>query len=244
MTLGIIGFGAFSELIVKHLKPFCTIYIYSRRDVSKKARAMGVKIGTLEQVAACDIIIIGVVVQHFEEITKKIKKFIKPSALVIDVCSVKIKPAKLMQKHLPKAVDILATHPLFGPQSGKNGVKGLKIVVCPIRIKDKNLKKIKSFLKNKLELTILERTPKEHDKQMAYVQGLTHFIGKAISELAIPQSDQATIAYDQLIRIKDLLEEDSNDLFLTIENENPYAASIRNKFVKKLNEIEEKITKK
>jgi len=244
MTLGIIGFGAFSELIIKHLKPFFTIYIYSRRDVSKKARAMGVKVGTLEKVASCDIVIIGVVVQYFEDTLKKIKKFIKPDALVIDVCSVKIKPAKLMQKYLPKTTNIVATHPLFGPQSGKDGIKGLKIVVCPIRIKANNFKKIKGFLKNKLGLVVLERTPKEHDKQMAYVLALTHFIGKAIIELDIPETQQQTVTYNHLLKIKELLVDDSDDLFLTIQKENPYAKNIRDKFIKKLNEIKLKLESK
>ena len=237
MRLGIIGFGAFSEMLAQYLKPFCTIYIYSRRDVTKIARRLGVKVGTLEQVASCDIVIIGTVVQYFEDTLKKVKDLINPNALVMDVCSTKIKPAKLMQKYLPKTVEIIATHPLFGPQSGKEGISGLKIVVCPVRAKAKTILSLKKFLKNKLKLVVLEKTPKEHDKEMAYVQALTHFIGKAINKLDIPDSDQKTAAYTHLLKIKQLLGEDSRELFLTIENENPYAKKVRDKFVKKLGEI-------
>ena len=243
-TLGIIGFGVFGEMMAKHLKPYFTIYAYSRRDITKQAKALKIKSASLEQAASCDIVIVGVVVQYFEETLKQIKDFIKPNALVLDVCSTKIKPAKLMQKYLPKTAEIIATHPLFGPQSGKNGIKGLKIVFCPVRAKIKTTKVVKSFLKNKLKLAVLERTIKEHDKQMAYVQGLTHFIGKAITEIKIPVSDQATVAYNHLLKIKELLGDDSFDLFLTIENENSYARGVRNQFVKKLNEIEERIVKK
>lgn len=243
MTLGIIGFGAFSELMVRHLKPYFTIYVYSRRDIKKKARNLGVKVGNLEQVAGCDIVIVGVVVQYFEQTLRKISKFIKPNALVIDVCSVKIKPAKLMQKYLPKSAQILATHPLFGPQSGANGIKGLRVVVCPIRINAQNLAKIKYLLKNKLKLTVLQKTPQEHDKQMATVQALTHFIGRAINDLKIAESDQSTVAYNHLLKVKELLGQDSDELFLTIERENPYAKTVREKFVKKLSELEKKLVK-
>lgn len=240
-TLGIVGFGAFSQFLAPHLKPYFKILASSRRDISKIAQKLGVEARPIEEAAACDVVIVGAVVQYFEDSIKKIKNFVKPGALILDVSSVKIKPAMIMRKHLPKNVEIVATHPLFGPQSGKDGIKGLKIVLCPIRTQ--KTQKIKRFLSQKLELEVLERTPEEHDRQMAYVQGLTHFIGRAINKLKIPESDQATEAYKHLFQIKELLVHDSVDLFMTIEKENPYARQVRHKFARILAKLEDEIQK-
>ncbi len=237
--IGLIGFGNFGKFLCKHLKDYFDITVFDVTNISKSASELNVKVGQLNEVASKEVVIIAVPVAYFESTIKGIKDFVKPNALIIDVSSVKIKPIEIMKSFLPKNVNILGTHPLFGPQSGKNGIKGLKIVLCPVRLK--NIDVIKEFLVSKLGLEVLIRTPKEHDKEMAYVQGLTHFIGKAINGMDIKDFDQKTVAYQHLIEIKELLKTGSAELFLTIENENPFALKVRKEFVKKLNEIEKQI---
>jgi len=240
--IGLIGFGNFGKFLCKHLKEHFDITVSDVIDISKSTKELSVKAGSLEEVASKEIVIIAVPVQYFESTIEGIKGFVKPSALILDVSSVKIKPIKIMKKLLPKNVNILGTHPLFGPQSGKDGIKGLKIVLCPVRLK--NIDKIKEFLISKFGLEVLIRTPEEHDKEMAYVQGLTHFIGKAINGMDVKEYTQKTVAYGHLFEIKELLKTGSMELFLTIENENPFALKVRKEFVKKLKEIENQIKKK
>jgi prephenate dehydrogenase len=83
-------------------------------------------------------------------------------------------------------------------------------------------------------LNVLERTPVTHDKQMAYVQALTHFIGRSINQMDIPDVEQKTPAYQYLLDIKRNLGQDSMDLFLTIEIENPFAKEVREHFLQEL----------
>jgi len=237
--IGLIGFGNFGKFLCTHLKDHFDITVSDVIDISNSASELGVKAASLEVVASKEIVIIAVPVQYFESTVESIKNLVKPNALVMDVSSVKIKPIKLMKKLLPKNVNILGTHPLFGPQSGKNGIKGLKVVLCPVRLK--NIEKIKSFLVTDLGLEVLIRTPKDHDNEMAYVQGLTHFIGKAVSKMDIKDFDQSTVAYHHLFELKELLKTGSMDLFLTIENENSFAKKVRKEFVKELKEIEKQI---
>ena len=137
-----------------------------------------------------------------------------------------------MLKHLPKNVEIIGTHPLFGPQSGKNGIAGLNLVICPVRTKRNG--NLSRFFSRELKLNVLERTPLDHDKQMAYVQALTHFIGRAVNQMDIPDVEQKTPAYQYLLEIKRNLGQDSMDLFLTIENENPFAKDVRDRFIEEL----------
>lgn len=192
---------------------------------------------TLDEVTDVETLILCVPVQFLEETLIKIKDKLKKDTLVLDVSSVKIKPIELMLKHLPADVNILGTHPLFGPQSGSQGIAGLNMVLCPVRINRLRLRYIKQFLKDELELNLLDRTADVHDKQMAYVQALTHFIGRAVNEMDIPDIEQKTPAYQYLLDIKRNLGKDSLDLFLTIERENPYSEEVLGGFMAELNKL-------
>lgn len=238
-TLGIIGFGGFGQFMVKHLQPYISVTVHDLTDLSHVAAEHNVEWGSLQDTASKDIVILAVPVQFLEPLLIDIKSFLKTDALVVDVSSVKVKPIALMLKHLPPSVDILGTHPLFGPQSGKHGVKGLNVVICPVR--SKKTRAVIHFLSHVIQLTVLERTPETHDKQMAYVQALTHFIGRSINEMDIPDVEQKTPAYQYLLDIKRNLGGDSMDLFLTIELENPYAKRVREEFMGALKSLNDRL---
>lgn len=234
-TLGIIGFGNFGQFMVKHLKPFFDISVYDNRNIVTIAKKLKVKSASLSQVASKDIVILCVPVQYLEKVLKQIRNNVKPGSLIIDVASVKMKPVQLMKKHLPSSVEIIGTHPLFGPYSGRKNIKNLKIVICPVRTK--KLSNFKKFLTQKLQLKVLQKTPQEHDQNMAYVQALSFFIGKSLSELKIPTSKLNTATYEHLIYLKNIVESDSPDLFTTIQKENPYAKKVRQQFIKALRKV-------
>jgi len=238
--ISFIGLGNFRQFIVKHLTPYANVYAHDTRDFSKQAKQLGVTwLPTMEEALDKQIIVLCVPVQHMEELLQKIGSQIKEGALVLDVASVKVKPVALMKKYLPENVHIAAIHPLFGPQSGKDGIEGLNIVACEVRY-DK-FDRLVSFLSDKLKLNTLVRTPDVHDMQMAYVQALTHFIGRAVNEMDVPDVEQKTPAYQYLLDIKRNLGQDSWDLFLTIENENPYAAKVRQDFLNELAMLNKKL---
>jgi prephenate dehydrogenase len=237
--LGFIGFGSFGQFIIPYLKPYFNITVFDKVDHSDIAEKAGIKWGTLKEVASKEFVALAIPVQFFEDLLIAIKGDIKPKSLVFDLSSVKVKPIELMLKHLPESIDIIGTHPLFGPQSGKNGIAGLNIVICPARTKkNRNLSR---FFAQELKLNVLERTAMSHDKQMAYVQALTHFIGRAINQMDIPDVEQKTPAYQYLLDIKKNLGQDSMDLFLTIEIENPYAKEVRDQFIEELKKLNEKL---
>lgn len=52
--------------------------------------------------------------------------------ITLDVGSVKMEPAQAMLEGLPDHVEIVG-HSLFGPQSARGGISGLKIAICPVR---------------------------------------------------------------------------------------------------------------
>jgi prephenate dehydrogenase len=237
--LGFIGFGNFGRFIIPHLKPFFDLTVYDSQDFSKEAKEAGVKWGTLAETASKDFVALAVPVQFLEDLLLQIKGLVKPKALVFDLSSVKIKPVELMLKHLPENVEIIGTHPLFGPQSGKNGIAGLNLVICPVRTRRNG--NLSRFFSKELKLNVLERTPLHHDQQMAYVQALTHFIGRAVNQMDIPDVEQKTPAYQYLLDIKRNLGQDSMDLFLTIEKENPFAKEVRDGFIEELTKLNKRL---
>lgn len=239
--IGIVGFGSFGQFIFKQLHEYFDICIHDPHLSKYTLEDFDIVNTPYQGFKNIPIVILAVPVQHLSKVIDYLSPHLKEDALVIDVSSVKVKPVDLMLAKLPKTVQILGTHPLFGPQSGANGIKGFNIVLCQVRISDKNFKRIIHFLEDEVGLNLLIRTPELHDKQMAYVQALTHFIGRAINEIDIPDIEQKTPAYQYLLDIKRNLGKDSMDLFLTIERENPYSADVVDEFMTELKRLKKLI---
>ncbi|MDX1921666.1 MAG: prephenate dehydrogenase/arogenate dehydrogenase family protein [Alphaproteobacteria bacterium] len=246
-TLGIIGIGAFGEFILPHLSAHFKTKIYDKlrkpTDLEKIAKKHNAKSVTrLKDLCDSDVILIATPVSTFEPIIKEIKPHLRKGQLVVDVGSVKELPAKILKKNLPAGVDIIGLHPLFGPQSGKNGIKGLNITVCNVRGK-RNAKLI-NFFKKKLGLNVIETTPTEHDKELAYVQGLTHLIGKVFVSLNLAPFKQTTKTYELLKQMVEMVRYDSDELFRTIERDNLYTAHAKRAFFDAVKKLEKKLAKK
>lgn len=238
-TLGLLGYGAFSAFMAPHLTPHFRLKAWNRSGFQRWTLPDEVSPVSLAEAAGCDLVVIGVTVQAFDTLLPLIAPHIKSGAMVLDVASVKEKPVSLMLRHLPVDCELIATHPLFGPQSGRNGIAGLTCVLSPVRTT--RLACVKNFLADTLGLIVLEKTPQEHDREMAWVQGLTHFIVRAMNELKPPASALATPAYRHLLAVQELLGRDSEELFMTIEAENPSAEGVRRDFMAALRKVEERI---
>lgn len=241
-SLGIIGVGAFGRFMTQHLaSSFDVVVCDPYVDTTELVRAVSVKTGDLSQIAACNIIVIAVPVQKFESVLRELAPRLQSGSLVLDVASVKIKPSDLMQEILPSHVDIVGTHPLFGPQSGKNGIEGLNIVVTNIR--GKRSACVVDFLEKKLKLKVHQATPEEHDKELAYVQGLTHLLAKVVVAMDLPKFRFTTKTYDYMDQMVEMIRYDSEDLFRAIERENPFSSEAKKAFFSAARNLEDKLMK-
>lgn len=234
-NIGLIGYGNFGKLIYKHLKSHFDFYIYDSH-IDGEYDCMS----DIDNVIKQDILIIAIPYLGFRDFIQTYGANIPDTTLVIDVLSIKVKAIELMKKYLSPKVEIFATHPLFGPESTKDGIKGKKIAVFPIRTTKE--KSIIEFLQHTLKLNIINTTAKEHDKQMAYIQALSHFVSKALVKFDLPvYEDQQTKTYEYLQAAKDIVKNDSDELFYTIQNENPFAHEVREEFLKVLEDIHKAI---
>ena len=238
--IGLIGFGNFGRFMTPYLQPYFALTVYDASDITAAAAQLGVSNSTLEETASRRIVIFAVPAQHLAEVLTECRAFIRPDALVLDVASVKLRPLELLRQHLPETTEILGTHPLFGPQSGYDGIRGLNLVLCPVRTS--RAEAVAAFCRRAWGLNVIFRTPAEHDRRMAYVQALTHFIGRALKRMEIPDGEQKTVAYQSLLNLKNNLGGDSWDLFLTIEQENPFAHEVRESFLTELHKLHEMLS--
>ncbi len=76
---------------------------------------------------------------------------------------------------------------------------------------------------------------------MAYVQGLSHYIARVMDAMDIPESELATLAYEDLIDMKHIQAKDTWDLFESIMHDNPYALEVNELFKKAQLKLDEQI---
>ena len=205
-TVGLVGFGAFGRLIAAHTAAYFELMAYDPAPgFRERAIGLGVAPVDLETAARCDVVVLAVPVSSLERVVGEIARYCRPGAFVIDVASVKVWPVEVMRDALPDQVRIIATHPLFGPESASDGIAGLKIAVCPVRGPCHCLV---AFLRERLHLEVIETTPDAHDRDAATVQGLTHLIAKVLSEMGPVPTRMTTPSFDLLVKAISMVRDD------------------------------------
>jgi prephenate dehydrogenase len=242
-TIGIIGFGRFGRLMARHLAADGVVRVWDPAAADQEVLAAGARPADLATAAQSDVVVPAVPISRFQEVLAQVRPHLRTGSLVADVCSVKEQPVGWMLETLPAGVDILGTHPMFGPDSAADSLKGRKIVLCPVRVSAERCAKIKSFLEAK-GLAVIETSPAEHDRQIATSLALTHFIGRALAGMEAKPQEIDTEGYKRLLRILEVVENDTWQLFEDMHRYNPHAEPVRQAFKTALEKIEKAIKKK
>jgi prephenate dehydrogenase len=238
--IGIIGFGRFGKLTAGYLAEDFDVFVYNRTDKSAEIKKSGALKASLKTVCRQKIVILCVPISTLKEVLVEIGPLLDKDSVVVDVCSVKVYPTEWMKASLPETVSILATHPIFGPDSAADSLKDRKIFLSPIRIRKKQYQKIKTYLASK-ELVLIESTPENHDEQIAVSLALTHYIGRALSEFGAAPLDIDSEGYKRLLHILEVVEHDTWQLFYDMHRYNPYAQEKLAEFTQAMQKINEKI---
>ncbi|CAK9173491.1 unnamed protein product [Ilex paraguariensis] len=195
-----------------------------------------------------DVILLSTSILSLSEVVKSMPfNRLKGQTLFADVLSVKEYPREVLLQTVPQDCDVLCTHPMFGPESGKEGWKDLTFVYDRVRISNEAI--CRSFLQifqteaqtwAKLtlmppeELQFIEINPtegckmleiscEEHDKLAAQSQFLTHTIGWMLSEMEIGPTSIDTKGFQKLVQVKQSTTKDSFDLFCGLFIHNRFA---------------------
>ena len=238
--IGIIGFGRFGKLAAGYLAEDFEVFVFNRTEKSAEIKKTGARSASLKTVCQQKIVVLCVPISTFKKVLAEIGPLLKNDGVVVDVCSVKVYPTQWMKAALPESVSILATHPIFGPDSASDSLKDRKIFLSPIRIDKTQYQKIKAYLASK-ELVLIESTPEDHDEQIAISLALTHYIGRALSEFGAAPLNIDSEGYKRLLHILEVVENDTRQLFYDMHRYNPYAKGKRNEFRQALQKIDKQI---
>ena len=178
---------------------------------------------TPQEVAAqADVVMLSVPIPQVVPIIQDIGPHLLPHAALMDITSVKQRPVDAMLKAF--AGEVVGTHPLFGPQ--EKSIAGRTVVLCPGR-GERWLQWLKDLLDG-AGARVKVTSATEHDRMMAVVQGLPHFVlialEKSIRQLGVsPQDleDYSTPTFATLHQLATRLLSQDAQLYACIQVANP-----------------------
>ncbi|CCH48675.1 prephenate dehydrogenase [Pseudodesulfovibrio piezophilus] len=178
----------------------------------------------------CDLLILSVPVTAMAGVLKQVKPYLTPPTILCDVGSVKILPIKSMLD----AYDgpIVGTHPLFGPVIPQGFTP--RIAVVPGRKSDTDAATRVSALMESCGYSCFDSTAEDHDRAMAFIQGLNYtstvaFLAAArdvngIENFITPSFNR------RLDSARKMLTQDT-ELFEIISEANPFLQEVNRSFM-------------
>jgi chorismate mutase/prephenate dehydrogenase len=134
--------------------------------------AMGLGNGptAIEIASRHDLVVVAVPIDVTVAVVQEIAPHVRKGACLMDITSIKSAPLEAMLAAAPEGVDVVGTHPMFGP----HGIDfdRQKVVLCKGR-GDAGFTRVKKLFESFGAETI-DATAEEHDAQMALIQVLVH----------------------------------------------------------------------
>ncbi len=236
LNISVIGLGRFGSFWAREISKSANVFTY---DINHEKLSSSSKFATptsLNEALEKDYIILTIPIREIENFVRQNGDKIKSDSILIDSASVKTPVVDWFEKLLPSNVNYFFTHPLFGPDSGSAGLKGLSITLLPGKI---NYGKYLEFVKmlELLGLNILTLSPEEHDYLMAYNLNLIHLLGRSLALMNISSISLKMNALTYLNRMSHYVVNDSKILFEDFFAYNPYSGKIASDIKKNIDKI-------
>ncbi|XP_024376594.1 uncharacterized protein [Physcomitrium patens] len=231
LKIGIVGFGTFGQFLAERI---CgqghEVVALSRSDYRDVARRLGVSFHR-DVNAFCDehpdIVIMSASIISTETVLRSLPvERLKPDTLFVDVLSVKGFPKQLFLTILPPQFDVLCTHPMFGPNSGRASWAGLPVVYERVRIGEgARMDRCNRFLDifSSQGCKMVEMSCGEHDVHAAGSQFITHTVCRILGKMKLESTPMNTKGYEDILRLAETGEADSFDLYYGLFVHNPNA---------------------
>ncbi len=190
----------------------------------------------IDVVKFSDIVILSISLGNYERILKEISPYLKKGKLLVDFGSLKLESVKLMKFFFDG--EILATHPLFGPDKNFFG-EGNSIVISKTDPSEKTDFIISLFKENKLN--IVELSPEEHDEIMAYIHGFYYLMNITYIDILKNKFQNIdkleafkTTSFKSYLNSLNNIFNGKDELIKFISYSNPYIDKVKNEFINKL----------
>lgn len=230
----LIGFGRFGKFFHEHFQDHFHFTIIDKNTHTSKSKNQ-----ENFRLQEAEIIFFATPISSLKEAAINLKSEINSSSLIVELCSVKIYPLIVLKEIFPDN-PILGIHPLFGPDSVFNTLKGHQAILTQTKLENENIHYILEAFQSK-GVELFELTNDEHDKLMAYTLCLTQFIGRSLGNFPLPEFGIGTKGYFDLLQIVKRTNADTLQLFLDMNIYNPYAQEMRELLIKKMIETDSMI---
>ena len=238
LRIGILGHGrfgaSFASLLTEHGYPWLGWDPANPAPYPHAATSVG------DLAARSELLVLAVPVGAFESVLRDLRPHLGSHHQVMDVCSVKEHPSRLMDDVLGDAIPHVGCHPLFGPVSMARA-EPLRTVICSSPRHPAAARTAQALFES-IGSEVTHMDPAAHDRHMALTHAMAFFIARGLLDLGVgedlhwaPPSFAALAASIAAVRA------DAEHLFNAIQRENPYAAETRGRLIEALTLIDERL---
>lgn len=243
MKVAIIGAGKMGRWFTKFFLEEGDSVIVSSRSEEKLLKLrdeFGVEIASnVNAVKKADRVLICVPIENFEAVVKEIHSQVRPDQVVMDICSIKEIPVKIMHEYIKTGVT-LGTHPVFGP--GVKSIENQNFVLTPVNDKEKRFaESFRSWLEER-RANVFIMSPRKHDELMSVVLGLPHFLGLVVCDtlLSSPNfletKEVAGASYEMLLTLAEAVASEETEFYTSLQMNLPEIEKIEGLFLEKTEE--------
>jgi prephenate dehydrogenase len=189
-------------------------------------------------VEGADFVVVAVPVARVRAALVELRPLLDPSQIVLDVGSVKVRPAAALAEILGSAIPWCGSHPLFGPLSLAMAERPLRVVVCPSASHPGAASRVRA-LYERIGCEVIDQTPEGHDRVMAHTHALTFFVAKGMIDAGAGMDVPfAPPSFQAMARAIEAVRSDAGHLFAAVAHDNPFAAEARKELVAALTAID------
>lgn len=230
-AIGLLGYGRFGRALAG-LCQAAGVPVRAYDPGPGAAPPAEVAVGSVpELAAAAGTLFVAAPLDAIPSALEGLAPHVGPDHLVADVGSVKVGPAAALERALGARVPWVATHPLFGPASLLLGERPLRVVVCPNARHPQAVERV-SQLYRRLGCVVLERTPEEHDREMAQTHALVFFVAKGMLDAGVPlDAPLAPPSFQRMARVVESIRQDAGHLYSALHRHNPFAEGARRRLI-------------
>jgi len=200
-------------------------------------------------ISTSDIVIVTVPINITERVISETAPKMKSGSLLMDFTSLKVGPTEAMKKYAPEDVEILGTHPMFGPSIPS--LHGQIFILTPIKGRSEKWFPVMHSLFEDNGAHIEVISPAEHDRFVSVVQGLTHFayitIGTTFDSLDFSVNESRRFmspVYDIMLDFVGRIIGQNPYLYAYIQMENPEVLKVHDAFMQQCSEMSSIVRKK
>ncbi len=187
----------------------------------------------VEDISGFDVVFVCTPMDNLEDSLRHIGSVCKRDALLVDISSVKSLSIPLFAK---SGFDFLSIHPMFGGDS-EIALSNIIVVHESGRKEEKEIMEV--FRRNGAIISRLD--PEEHDRRMAEIQGVAHFLLISMADFLRYSDDELKYAspiFTVLYKLASRIINQNWEMYYSIQKN---AEEIRQRFLESASELHEKM---